>query len=149
MVATVKQHYSRWDRNVENVSSSHANSKVYDEKLLLFWHPDFFLARLFFFGGWNDLLKLRWKWWWVLQRGDRRGTYSRSAVPNLESKLPNFFLHKRNILPFFAIKLGHFIVNTFFHMLQTLMLNSRIRKRKKTKFGSDRLNFTLRYVTLR
>ena len=45
------------------------------------------------------------------------------------------FLHKRKIFLFFAVKFGHFIVHTFFHMLQTLKLNSKNRKTKKIKFG--------------
>ena len=32
----------------------------------------------------------------------------------LESILPNFFLRKRRIFPFFADKLGHFIANVFY-----------------------------------
>ena len=32
----------------------------------------------------------------------------------LESILPSFFLRKRRIFPFFAVKLGHFIADAFF-----------------------------------
>ena len=43
--------------------------------------------------------------------------------------------------PIFTVKLGHFTVNTFFHMLQTLKLNSKKRKnfafpKKKSLIGS-------------
>ena len=40
---------------------------------------------------------------------------------------------------FFAIKLDHFIVDTFFHTLQTLKLNSKNRKTQTVKVWLDRL----------
>ena len=46
----------------------------------------------------------------------------------------NFFFH------FFAFKLGHIIVNIFFHVLQALLLNS---KNRKTKFG--KINFRCQF----
>ena len=46
-----------------------------------------------------------------------------------------YFLRKRRIFPFFATKLGHRRVHTFFYMLQTLKLNSKNRKTEKWKFG--------------
>ena len=46
------------------------------------------------------------------------------------------FLCKRIIFLFFALKLGHFILNTsFFHLLLSLKLNSKIGKQRKTKLG--------------
>ena len=39
----------------------------------------------------------------------------------------------------FTVKLCHFIVNTFFHTLQTLNLNSKNQKMKENKVWLDRL----------
>jgi hypothetical protein len=47
-----------------------------------------------------------------------------------------FFLRKHIIFPFFAVKLGHFIVNTFFFTCyKHSSLAAQIGKQKKTKFG--------------
>ena len=54
-----------------------------------------------------------------------------NRLRNLESILPNFFSSQMQNFSVFAIKLGHFIVNTFFHMLQTLKLNSKNKKNKE------------------
>jgi len=64
-----------------------------------------------------------------------------------------FFLRKQSNSPFFATRLCHFIVNIyFFHLLQTLKLNSPNKKTKKNKacqyrvlilkqFSNVRVNF--------
>ena len=44
-----------------------------------------------------------------------------------------FFLLKHKNFPILAIKLCHFIANTFVHMLQTLTINSKNWKMKKNK----------------
>ena len=50
------------------------------------------------------------------------------------------FLRKCIIFPFFVVKLGHFMVTTsFFHLLQTLKLNSKNRKTKKNRVWQYRL----------
>ena len=47
-----------------------------------------------------------------------------------------FFLHKHNFFPFFAIKLGHFLLNTlFFICYKHSSLTAEIGKWRKTKFG--------------
>ncbi len=46
-----------------------------------------------------------------------------------------FFLCKSKFFPFFAIKLGHLIVNTFFLCCKHLSVTMKIGKQRKTKFG--------------
>ena len=47
-----------------------------------------------------------------------------------------FFHHKRRIFPFFAINLGHFIIDThLFICYKHSSLTLKVRKQRKTKFG--------------
>ena len=53
-----------------------------------------------------------------------------------ESILPNFFLCKRIIFPFFAVKLGHFIVNTYYRICyKHSSLRAKMGKWRKIKVG--------------
>jgi hypothetical protein len=54
---------------------------------------------------------------------------------NQELILPNFILRKTKIFQFFAIKLGHFELETIFSCYKHSSLTTKIGKRKKSKFG--------------
>jgi hypothetical protein len=51
----------------------------------------------------------------------------------LESILPNFFLRKTKIFPFFDFKLGHFKFKQYLIMVQTLKLTNKKRKSEEIK----------------
>ena len=74
-------------------------------------------------------------------------TNLRFFIWNLESILPNFFFHKHKNFPFFAIKLGHLTVNTFFQKLKKLKLSSKNRRNKKKKVCRIESRWLIQKVT--